>query len=248
MNARSPLSSSVPARAGTLLALLAATAALSGCGDASEAPTAPPAAAAPAAAPSPAVTGNNFDFDHFRIAFPDEFVAVDFGTLDLGTALANATAKLAPEQREGFAQLFRDTAAGGEVRFLGFDRDAIDAVAASTEPAEGGYVDCVNIILQTLPFAAPRAAVLKANIDDLRKIGITVRSQSEFVTTPTGSSGPRLAFDALTYDMPEYGAKMVAYILVHDRQMMVLTFGAAPGRFDSFRRKAESILRTVVPR
>jgi hypothetical protein len=232
-----------------MMAAIAATSLqLAGCGGASEAPTAPPAPVATATPTAPNAAGNRFDFDHFRIEFPDEFIAVDFGALDLGTALANATAKLAPEQREGFAQIFRDTAAEGQVRFLGFDGDAIDAMAASTEPTEGGYVDCVNILLQTLPFAAPRSAIVKANVDDLRKIGITVRSQSEVITTPTGPSGQRLAFDALTYDMPEYGAKMVAYIVVHDRQMMVLTFGAAPERFDGFRRKAESVLRTVVPR
>ena len=83
-----------------MIAAIAATSLqLAGCAGASEVPTAPPAPVATATPTAPNAAGNRFDFYHFRIEFPDEFIAVDFGALDLGTALANATAKLAPEQR-----------------------------------------------------------------------------------------------------------------------------------------------------
>lgn len=231
-----------------LAALFLTTAfAVAGCGGPAPDAAVEPSAASQAPQSAPSDAPNRFTFDRFQFELPAEFVAVDFGALDREGALAKATAKLEPEQRQGFTQIFRDVAAANEVRLLGFDGDAIDIVAESGE-TEGVYVDCVNIIVDTMPVAASRPAVVKANLDTLRKMGIVVRSQSEFVTTPAGPTGPRLAFDSFTYDMPQYGAKMVGYILVHERQFMVLTFGAAPQRFDGFRRKSEAILRTIVPR
>lgn len=205
---------------GILAIPIAIATVLAGCGDADD---------SQAVVPSPETTVE-FTLPLATLRVPQRMVSIDFARFEDSIA-DELGRRVGGDQGRQLVQQVRAIAAQGLLDFCAFDPST----------PQDGFAENINVIVSPIPAGVDRAAILAANLDQLRQVGVTV------VGTDVLDCGDR-TFDRVRTRLERTRSEGQVYLLSRDGSLHTVTFAANPESADAFLGASDSIMREYRPR
>lgn len=193
---------------------------LAGCGDADD---------SQAVVPSPETTVE-FTLPSATLRVPQRMVAIDFARFEDSIA-DELGRRVGGDQGRQLVQQVRAIAAQGLLDFCAFDPST----------PQDGFAEHINVIVAPIPAGFDREAILAANLDQLRQVGITVVGVDEL------DCGDR-TFDRVRTRLDRTRSEGQVYLLSNGGSLHTITFTANPESSEAFLGGSEAIMREYRPR